>query len=100
LNDARNTNNRGNDAVQPRSSVHAAPIETRELDERQKKTLTPEETAEKRKRNIYRRKVIFGLFSPFCLQALDTTIVVFALPFIAEDFSLSSSSLNRRHATN
>lgn len=67
-----------------------APVKAKDLVEKQKKkTLTPEEAAEKRKRNIYRWKIILGLFSPFCLQALDTTIVASALPFIAKDFSKS-----------
>jgi hypothetical protein len=51
--------------------------------------LSSEEALEKRRKRTYRWKIIFGLFSPFCLQALDTTIVASALPFIAEDFSES-----------
>jgi hypothetical protein len=47
---------------------------------------TPQETAEKKRRRIYRYKIIFGLFMPFTLQALDTTIIASALPFIANDF--------------
>ncbi|KAJ5788251.1 hypothetical protein N7457_003241 [Penicillium paradoxum] len=64
-------------------------IESLELDERnkKKKTLSPEKAAEKRRRTIYRWKIILGLFVPYCLQALDTTIVASALPFIAEDFN-------------
>lgn len=59
-----------------------------QLDEGKKqKTRTPEEVAEKKRKNVYRWKIILGLFSPYCLQALDTTIVASALPFIAEDFS-------------
>jgi len=51
-------------------------------------SLSPEEeTAEKRKRDTYRRKIIFGLFCPFALQSLDFTIIASALPFIATDFS-------------
>ncbi|KAK0649799.1 major facilitator superfamily domain-containing protein [Cercophora newfieldiana] len=45
-----------------------------------------EERTEKKRRRTYRYKVIFGLFMPFTLQALDTTIIASALPFIAEDF--------------
>lgn len=48
---------------------------------------TPEEKAEKKRRMIYRCKIIFGLMMPFTLQGLDTTIVASALPFIAADFS-------------
>lgn len=50
-------------------------------------TLTPEEKAENRRRRSYRWKVVFGLFAPFTLQALDTTIVAAALPTIAVEFS-------------
>lgn len=53
-------------------------------DERQ---LTPEEKAEKKRKRIYRWKVVLGLSTPFLLQALDTTIVASALPTIAEKFS-------------
>lgn len=42
--------------------------------------------AEKRAARIYRWKLIAGLFFPFTVQALDTTIVAGALPFIASDF--------------
>ncbi|KAJ5681424.1 uncharacterized protein N7477_001364 [Penicillium maclennaniae] len=52
-----------------------------------KKILTSEELAESKRRTTYRWKIILGLFSPFCLQALDTTIVASALPYIAEDFN-------------
>lgn len=41
---------------------------------------------EKRRERIYRWKLIGGLFLPFSVQALDTTIVAGALPFIASDF--------------
>jgi hypothetical protein len=41
---------------------------------------------EKRAARIYRWKLIAGLFFPFSVQALDTTIVAGALPFIASDF--------------
>jgi hypothetical protein len=56
-------------------------------DGKKKKIRSPEQVAEKRRKNVYRWKIILGLFSPYCLQALDTTIVASALPFIAEDFS-------------
>jgi len=48
--------------------------------------------AEKRRRRVYRYKIIFGLFMPFTLQALDTTIIASALPFIAGDFGAPLSS--------
>ncbi|KAJ5912356.1 hypothetical protein N7504_001239 [Penicillium tannophilum] len=47
---------------------------------------SPEEKAAKKKRRVYRWKLILGLFGPFCLQSLDTTIIASALPYIAEDF--------------
>jgi len=40
---------------------------------------------------IYRRKLIAGLFLPFSVQALETTIIAGALPFIASDFSKFST---------
>jgi hypothetical protein len=48
---------------------------------------SPEERAEKARRRRYRLKIILGLFAPFTLQALDTTIIASALKFIADDFS-------------
>ncbi len=56
-------------------------------DEEKKKELTPEQLAEKKRSRIYRYKLVFGLMAPFTLQALDTTIIASALPFIASDFS-------------
>ncbi|KAJ5377634.1 uncharacterized protein N7496_005043 [Penicillium cataractarum] len=53
---------------------------------KEKKTISPEEAAEKKRRRTYRWKIILGLFAPFCLQSLDTTIIASALPYIAEDF--------------
>ena len=53
---------------------------------KEKNTCSPEELAEKKRRRIYRWKIILGLFAPFCLQSLDTTIIASALPYIAEDF--------------
>ncbi len=50
---------------------------------------TPEERAEKKRRRAYRLRIILGLFAPFTLQALDTTIIASALKFIADDFSAS-----------
>lgn len=48
---------------------------------------TPEEKAESHRRQSYRWKIVIGLFAPFTLQALDTTIVAAALPTIAAEFS-------------
>jgi hypothetical protein len=45
---------------------------------------------EKKAARVYRWKLIAGLFFPFSVQALDTTIVAGALPFIASDFRESS----------
>lgn len=41
----------------------------------------------KRAARIYRWRLIAGLFLPFSVQALETTIVAGALPFIASDFN-------------
>lgn len=49
---------------------------------------SPEDVAETKRRRIYRRKIILGLAAPFALQALDTTIIASALPFIATDFRM------------
>ncbi|PSR82923.1 major facilitator superfamily domain-containing protein [Coniella lustricola] len=49
--------------------------------------LTPEEKVDKKRRMVYRLKVVFGLSMPFMLQALDTTIVAAALPTIAAEFN-------------
>jgi hypothetical protein len=51
-----------------------------------KDTGTPPDPNEKKQMTSYRLKVIFGLAAPFALQALDTTIIASALPFIAADF--------------
>lgn len=64
-------------AIPPPSTTDAQP----------KEEATPEERAEKKRRRTYRWKIILGLFAPFTLQALDTTIIASALKFIAEDFS-------------
>jgi len=41
---------------------------------------------EKRSMRVYRWKLIFGLFLPFSIQALETTVLAGAYPFIASDF--------------
>ena len=53
-----------------------------------KDTGTPPDPKEKKKMTSYRLKIIFGLAAPFALQALDTTIIASALPFIATDFGM------------
>ncbi|RQM05079.1 hypothetical protein DH86_00003663 [Scytalidium sp. 3C] len=60
-------------------------VET-EKKKKQKEDLSPEEIAAKKRRRVYRWKISFGLFFPFALQALDTTIIASALPYIATDF--------------
>ncbi|KAJ5570990.1 hypothetical protein N7535_004650 [Penicillium sp. DV-2018c] len=65
-------------------------IDTRDLPQSQtkwKKLPSPEQAAEKSRNRIYRWKIVLGLFAPYCLQAMDTTIVASALPYIAEDFN-------------
>lgn len=49
---------------------------------------TPQQKAEKSRRRKYRWRIIAGLMLPFTLQALDTTIIASALPYIAEDFGM------------
>lgn len=45
---------------------------------------------EKKAMRLYRWKLVAGLFLPFSLQALETTVLAGAYPFIASDFSKSS----------
>lgn len=52
----------------------------------QKSPETPEEKAAKKRRRVYRTKIIFAMFLPFTLQALDTTMIATALPLIAKEF--------------
>ena len=74
--------------------VNSPEIENKpaEATKKKKTDLSPGEIAEKKRRRAYRWKVVLGLFAPFALQSLDNTIVASALPFIATDFSASSSS--------
>ena len=46
---------------------------------------------EKKAMRIYRWKLILGLFLPFSIQALETTVLAGAYPFIASDFSMSGT---------
>jgi hypothetical protein len=48
---------------------------------------------EKQAARIYRWKLVAGLCLPFSVQALETTIIAGALPFIASDFSKYLPSL-------
>ena len=87
-----NERKRAAQAQQSRSAViddtdGSVVASNKESESIEKQKATPEQIAEKRQRTIYRWKIIIGLFSPFCLQALDTTIIASALPYIAEDFS-------------
>lgn len=47
---------------------------------------TPEKKAAKKRRRVYRTKIILAMFLPFTLQALDTTMIATALPLIAKEF--------------
>ncbi|CAK7269164.1 hypothetical protein SEPCBS57363_003462 [Sporothrix epigloea] len=71
------------DTVAGEASADTTPATTTTTSD---KKLTPEQKAERKRRYIYRCKIIFGLMMPFTLQGLDTTIVASALPFIAADF--------------
>ncbi|KAL2835470.1 major facilitator superfamily domain-containing protein [Aspergillus pseudoustus] len=48
---------------------------------------SPETAAEKRRRRIYRWKLISSLFLPYMLATIDLTIVATAVPFIASHFN-------------
>jgi len=50
-------------------------------------------TDKKKAMRVYRWKLIVGLFLPFSIQALETTVLAGALPIIASDFSECSHSL-------
>jgi hypothetical protein len=67
------------DASRPESAVKSGEAEPA--------VVSDEEALQKKKRRQYRVKIIFGLVAPFALQALDTTIIASALPYIAKDFS-------------
>jgi hypothetical protein len=42
---------------------------------------------EKRARRVYRWRIMAGLFMPATIEALNTTMIAGALPFIGSDFS-------------
>lgn len=58
-----------------------------------KEPMSEEQRVQRKRRRNYRLKVILGLAMPFTLQALDTTIIASALPFIAKDFSKQNLDL-------
>ncbi|KAL4947870.1 major facilitator superfamily domain-containing protein [Aspergillus filifer] len=53
----------------------------------EKQSTTHEEKAEKRRRRIYRFKLIGALFMPYLLATIDLTIVATSVPFIASHFN-------------
>jgi hypothetical protein len=76
----------------PSTSSHLAPrkngtkaAETKERHEK-KTASSSKQMVDKGRIGIYRWKISLGLFGPFALQALDTTIIASALPYIATDF--------------
>jgi len=77
------------------ASVSTPEAEAKEAEvmEKKKADLSPEEAAEKKRRRSYRWKIMIGLFGPFALQALDTTVIASAFPYIATDFSTYSAHL-------
>ncbi|KAJ0420244.1 major facilitator superfamily domain-containing protein [Aspergillus carlsbadensis] len=89
-----------NDLI-PLGSSHSSPFERtsqqqdgRPLTSNDPSLSTPEKTppspeleAEKRRRRIYRWKLIASLFLPYMLATIDLTIVATAVPFIASHFN-------------
>lgn len=61
-------------------------LEGRDEGSTQKTPETQEEKAAKKRRRVYRTKIILAMFLPFTLQALDTTMIATALPLIAKEF--------------
>ncbi|KAL6234059.1 hypothetical protein BDW75DRAFT_213361 [Aspergillus navahoensis] len=53
----------------------------------QEKIVSPEAQAEKKRRRIYRLKLVCALFMPYFLATIDLTIVATAVPFIASHFN-------------
>ncbi|KAL4974592.1 major facilitator superfamily domain-containing protein [Aspergillus desertorum] len=51
------------------------------------KIISPEAEAEKKRRRIYRLKLVCALFMPYFLATIDLTIVATAVPFIASHFN-------------
>lgn len=74
-----------NTAVQ--DGIPAAVKSAQAVAKTEKSEAAPEEKAEQRRKRAYRWKIVIGLFAPFTLQSLDTTIIASALPFIASDFN-------------
>jgi len=89
----------GSSAVSADPAVKSQNDSDKAKEQREAHVQSEEEAAAKKRRRSYRRKIIIGLFCPFALQALDTTIIASALPFIATDFSkytISSLYRNQR----
>jgi hypothetical protein len=64
------------------------------------KPVVPEESAEdKRRRRVYRWKLVLSLCLPGFLAAVDTTIVATALTTIASHFSMTNSPVVRTKLT-
>jgi hypothetical protein len=53
------------------------------------KSISHEAEAEKRRRRVYRLKLVCALFMPYFLATIDLTIVATSVPFIASHFSMS-----------
>ncbi|KAJ5725110.1 Major facilitator superfamily domain general substrate transporter [Penicillium malachiteum] len=75
------------DQPQQLETTNESPASEGHIPSTVEKDVSPEEKAEKKLRRTYRLKLILGLFGPFCLSSLDTTIVASALPYIATDFN-------------
>jgi hypothetical protein len=68
--------------------------ENKKGQEKEKDVPSSECKEETRRRRRYRWKLIFGLFLPYFLASVDTTIVATALPTIASHFGEQHISLN------
>lgn len=75
--------------MDPRSPASSIPNSQPAEPDGHSNLLTPEEKAENKRKSVYRWKIVLGLFAPFLLQVLDTTIVASALPTIAAKFGQS-----------
>ncbi|KAL4757458.1 putative MFS multidrug transporter [Aspergillus foveolatus] len=54
---------------------------------RHEKSISHEAEAEKRRRRVYRLKLVCALFMPYFLATIDLTIVATSVPFIASHFN-------------
>lgn len=75
----------GSAAVIPTAVVPHVQTQTKKS-KKKKAELTAEEAAERKRRIIYRWKIIVGLSGPFILQSFNSTILASAYPHIATDF--------------